>query len=41
MVKVFVLQTDNRFIGLFIKNTKVNKKFCDILGYNYLFFYNY
>ena len=38
MVKVFVLQTDNRPSLRYLKETqKVNKFFCNILEYNYLF----
>jgi hypothetical protein len=38
MTKVCVLQTDNRpSLDYLIKTQKVNQKFCDILGYDYLF----
>ena len=38
MLKVSVLQTDNRpSLAYLLKTQKVNKKFCDILGYDYLF----
>ena len=38
MVKVSVLQTDNRpSLNYLLETQKVNKKFCDILGYDYLF----
>lgn len=38
MVKVCVLQTDNRpSLNYLLKTQEVNKKFCDILGYDYLF----
>jgi hypothetical protein len=38
MVKVCVLQTDNRLsLDYLLETQKVNKKFCDILGYDYLF----
>lgn len=38
MVKVCVLQTDNRpSLDYLLETQKVNKKFCDILGYDYLF----
>ena len=38
MVKVCVLQTDNRpSLDYLLKTQEVNKKFCDILGYDYLF----
>jgi len=38
MAKVCVLQTDNRPSLIYLLETqKVNKKFCEILGYDYLF----
>jgi hypothetical protein len=38
MVKVCVLQTDNRpSLNYLLETQKVNKQFCNILGYNYLF----
>ena len=38
MVKVCVLQTDNRpSLDYLLKTQEVNKKFCDILEYDYLF----
>jgi hypothetical protein len=38
MVKVCVLQTDNRpSLTYLLKTQEVNKKFCSILGYDYLF----
>lgn len=38
MVKVCVMQTDNRpSLDYLLKTQQVNKKFCDILGYDYLF----
>jgi hypothetical protein len=38
MVKVCVLQTDNRpSLNYLLKTQEVNKKFCDILKYDYLF----
>lgn len=38
MVKVQVVQTDNRpSLNYLLKTQEINKKFCDILGYNYLF----
>jgi hypothetical protein len=38
MRKVCVLQTDNRpSLNYLLKTQEVNKKFCNILGYNYLF----
>lgn len=38
MVKVYVLQTDNRpSLNYLLKTQKVNKKFCNILQYDYLF----
>jgi hypothetical protein len=38
MVKVCVLQTDNRpSLNYLLKTQAVNKKFCSILGYEYLF----
>jgi len=38
MIKVCVIQTDNRpSLKYLLETQKVNKKFCDILGYNYLF----
>jgi hypothetical protein len=38
MKKVCVLQTDNRpTLDYLLKTQEVNKKFCDILGYDYLF----
>jgi hypothetical protein len=38
MAKVCVLQTDNRpSLDYLLETQKVNKKFCDILGYEYLF----
>jgi len=38
MAKVIVLQTDNRpELDYLLKTQEVNKKFCDILGYEYLF----
>lgn len=38
MVKVCVLQTDNRpSLNYLLETKKINKKFCDILGYDYLF----
>jgi len=38
MVKVYVLQTDNRpSLNYLLETQKVNKKFCEILGYDYLF----
>jgi hypothetical protein len=38
MAKVCVLQTDNRpLLNYLLKTQEVNKKFCDILGYDYLF----
>ena len=38
MVKVCVLQTDNRpTLDYLLKTQEVNKKFCDILEYDYLF----
>lgn len=38
MVKVCVLQTDNRpSLNYLLKTQEVNKKFCNILGYSYLF----
>jgi hypothetical protein len=38
MVKVCILQTDNRpSLDYLLKTQEVNKKFCDILDYNYLF----
>jgi len=38
MVKVCVLQTDNRpSLNYLLETQKVNKKFCNILGYDYLF----
>jgi hypothetical protein len=38
MVKVCVLQTDNRVsLPYLLETQKINKKFCDILEYNYLF----
>jgi hypothetical protein len=40
MVKVCVLQTDNRpSLNYLLETQKVNKKFCDILGYDYKFIY--
>lgn len=40
MVKVCVLQTDNRVsLNYLLKTQEVNKKFCDILGYDYKFIY--
>lgn len=40
MVKVYVLQTDNRVsLNYLLKTQQVNKKFCDILGYDYEFIY--
>jgi hypothetical protein len=40
MVKVTVLQTDNRpSLNYLLETQKVNKKFCDILGYDYTFIY--
>lgn len=38
MIKVYVLQTDNRLsLDYLLKTQEVNKKFCDILRYEYLF----
>lgn len=38
MSKVIVLQTDNRpTLNYLLKTQEVNKKFCNILGYDYLF----
>ena len=38
MVKVCVLQTDNRpSLNYLLETQKVNKKFCETLGYDYLF----
>lgn len=38
MVKVCVLQTDNRpSLNYLLKTQEVNKKFCNILGYDYLY----
>ena len=38
MVKICVLQTDNRpSLNYLLETQKVNKKFCNILGYDYLF----
>jgi hypothetical protein len=38
MVEVCVLQTDNRpSLDYLLKTQEVNKKFCDMLGYDYLF----
>jgi hypothetical protein len=38
MVKVCILQTDNRpSLNYLLKTQEVNKKFCNILGYEYLF----
>lgn len=38
MVKVCVLQSDNRpSLNYLLKTQEVNKMFCDILGYDYLF----
>jgi len=38
MAKVCVLQTDNRpLLSYLLKTQKVNEKFCEILGYDYLF----
>lgn len=38
MVKICVLQTDNRpTLNYLLKTQEINKKFCDILGYEYLF----
>lgn len=38
MVKVCVLQSDNRpSLNYLLKTKEVNKKFCDILGYDYVF----
>ena len=38
MVKVCVLQTDNRpSLNYLLETQKVNKKFCNILEYDYLF----
>jgi len=38
MVNICVLQTDNRpSLNYLLETQKVNKKFCDILGYDYLF----
>jgi hypothetical protein len=38
MSKVYVLQTDNRpSLNYLLKTQEVNKKFCEILGYDYLF----
>jgi hypothetical protein len=40
MVKVCVLQTDNRLsLKYLLETQKVNKKFCEILGYDYKFIY--
>ena len=40
MVKVCVLQTDNRVsLNYLLKTQEVNKKYCDILGYDYEFIY--
>ena len=40
MVKVCVLQTDNRIsLNYLLQTQEVNKKFCDILGYDYEFIY--
>jgi hypothetical protein len=39
MVKVIVLQCDNRpLLNYLLKTQDVNKKFCNILNYDYLFF---
>lgn len=38
MSNIIVLQTDNRAsLNYLLKTQEVNKKFCDILGYDYLF----
>jgi hypothetical protein len=38
MVKICVLQTDDRpSLNYLLKTQEVNKKFCDVLGYDYLF----
>jgi len=38
MAKVYVLQTDNRpSLDYLLRTQEVNKKFCEILGYDYLF----
>jgi hypothetical protein len=38
MRKICVLQTDNRpSLNYVLKTQEVNKKFCNILGYDYLF----
>jgi hypothetical protein len=38
MASVYVLQTDNRpLLNYLLETQKVNKKFCDILKYDYLF----
>jgi hypothetical protein len=38
MAKICVLQTDNRLsLDYLLKTQKVNKKFCDVLKYDYLF----
>ena len=40
MVKVCVLQTDNRLsLDYLLETQRVNKKFCEILGYDYKFIY--
>lgn len=38
MIKVCILQTDNRpSLDYLLETKKVNKRFCEILGYDYLF----
>lgn len=38
MVNIYVLQTDNRpSLDYLLRTQEVNKKFCDMLGYHYLF----
>jgi hypothetical protein len=38
MVKVCVMQTDNRpTLNYLLKSQEINKRYCELLGYNYLF----